>query len=265
MNIEHAYILYVDDVNSISYAEECKRSCEEYNLPYTLVKWYKPPITTSSILHKHYFHLNPRLDDPTNIIHLKEAMCSTGHMYIWSMIMLERKGAAAIFEHDALIKRDIKIIDVEDNEIAFLGYRVDKADDYECMDTEYTKLDIQEFSGTHAYAITPITARYLLNKVNYKHEFAKLCENCQCDSMYLPICSVDWWLGHNMLGLDKMSIVDPCPVVAVVGDRKSYTQYHEQVAKFNVPSDIGLPPKFLEGIVNKDKYFVDDRNYLRFR
>ena len=70
---------------------------------------------------------------------------------------------------------------------------------------------------------------------------------------------------YNMLGLDKLTIVDPCPVIAVVGGRKSYTQYHEQVAKFNAPAYNGIPVKFLEGIKNKNKYFIDDKNYLRFR
>jgi GR25 family glycosyltransferase involved in LPS biosynthesis len=194
-------------------------------------------------------------------------MCSTGHIHIWQLILKSGfTGAVAVFEHDAVVKRDFRSIDVKDNELVFLGYRMDSADDYECTPDEFEKHTIKEFSGTHAYAITPSTAEYLLDKVSQQRDkFNKLCENCECDSKYLPVCSVDWWLGHNMFGLDRLVIVDPCPVVAVVGGRKSFTQYHEQVAKFNAPADNGLPVKFLEGIKNKDKYFIDDRNYLRFR
>ena len=265
MKIEHAYILYIDDPVSVSYMEECVRSCEQYNIPWSTLQWFKPPVKTLDLLINYNLNLNPRLDHPDNIIHLKEAMCSTGHINLWDRIYRMHKGAVAIFEHDAVVKRDIRSIDVEDNEIAFLGYRLDSSDDYECVDDPFTKLPIKEFSGTHAYAITPNTAKYLYDTVKRKSFFSSLCENCQCDSQYLPICSVDWWLGHNMLGLKKLTIVDPCPVIAVVGGRKSFTQYYEQVAKFNAPSDNGLPEKFLQGIINKNKYFVDDKNYLRFR
>jgi hypothetical protein len=265
MNIEHAYILYINDPISIAYMEECTRSCDQYNIPWTAVQWYKPPVNTSELLINNGLFLNPRLNHPDNLVHLKEAMCSTGHISLWKRIYEGHTGAVAIFEHDAIVKRDIRSIDVEDGEIAFLGYRLDSADDYKCVSDEYKKLTISEFSGTHAYAITPNTAKHLINAVVKKDKFSRLCENCQCDKEYLPICSVDWWLGHNMLGLDKLTIVDPCPVVAVVGGRKSFTQYYEQVAKFNAPADNGLPEMFLRGIINKDKYFVDNKNYLRFK
>ena len=265
MNIEHAYILHIDDPNSIAYMEECVRSCEQYGIHNTSYGWLKPPILTSTMLSNFDLHLNPRLDHPDNLVHLKEAMCSTGHISLWRRIVERHAGAVAIFEHDAVVKRNFLDIDVEDGEIVFLGYRLDSADDYECTDDQFVKYPIQEFSGTHAYAITPNTARHLLDTITKKDKFSRLCENCQCDKEYLPVCSVDWWLGHNMLGLDKLTIVDPCPVIAVVGGRKSYTQYHEQVAKFNAPAYNGIPVKFLEGIKNKNKYFIDDKNYLRFR
>lgn len=265
MNIEQAYILYINDPNSIAYMEECANSCDKFNIPWIAVQWYKPPVRTSDLLINNDLHLNPRLDHPDNLVHLKEAMCSTGHISIWRRIYEKHTGAVAIFEHDALVKRDIRSIDVEDGEITFLGYRLDSADDYDCPNDKFIKYPLQEFSGTHAYAITPKTAKHLLDAVVKKLNFSRLCENCQCDEKYLPICSVDWWLGHNMLGLNKLTIVDPCPVIAVVGGRKSYTQYHEQVAKFNAPADNGLPVKFLEGIKNRNKYFIDEKNYLRFR
>jgi GR25 family glycosyltransferase involved in LPS biosynthesis len=264
MKIECAYILYIDDPNSIKYMKECSQSCEKYNIPWLAIQWYKPPITTSELFANHDFNLNPRLDHPSNLIHLKEAMCSTGHISIWRRIYERHTGAVAIFEHDAVVKRDFKSIDVEDGEIAFLGYRIDQSEDYECVSDEFAKLPVNEFSGTHAYAITPNTAKHLLGRVARKDQFTRLCENCQCDKEYLPVCSVDWWLGHNMLGLNKMTIVDPCPVVAVVGGRKSFTQYYERVAKFNAPANSGLPKKFMSGIINKNKYFVDEKQFLKF-
>lgn len=265
MKIEHAYILYIDDPESIKYMEQCVESCKKYYISYNTIQWYKPPITTSELYANHGLNLNPRLDHPSNLIHLKEAMCSTGHIFIWEKIIQSHKGAVAIFEHDAVIKRNFLDIDVEDGEITFLGYRVDQSEDYECVSDEYKKLPINEFSGTHAYVITPNTAKHLIGRVVRKDQFTRLCENCQCDKEYLPVCSVDWWLGHNMLGIDKMTIVDPCPVVAVVGGRKSFTQYYESVAKFNAPADNGFPENFLKGILDKNKYFIDEKNYLRFR
>jgi GR25 family glycosyltransferase involved in LPS biosynthesis len=245
--------------------ELCVQSCEQYNIPWIAYQWRKPPITTLDMLINDNMLLNPRLNHPDNLVHLKEAMCSTGHISLWRIIAERHTGAVAIFEHDAIVKRNFRSVDVEDREIAFLGYRLDSTDDYQCTDDPFTKYPIKQFSGTHGYAITPNTAKHLLDTITKKDQFSRLCENCQCDKEYLPICSVDWWLGHNMLGLDKLSIVDPCPMIAVVGGRKSYTQRNDVVAKFNVPSEDGWPTGFISGIVNKNKYFLDGRNYLTFR
>ena len=67
--------------------------------------WHKPPVTTLDLLSNNNLRLNPRLDHPDNLIHLKEALCSTGHMAIWTKIASSHRGAVAVFEHDAVVKR----------------------------------------------------------------------------------------------------------------------------------------------------------------
>jgi hypothetical protein len=68
MKIEHAYILYIDDPDSIRYMEECKKSCEEHGIPVTPFLGLKLPTTVAHIKEKWGFRVNPlveeRIDDP---------------------------------------------------------------------------------------------------------------------------------------------------------------------------------------------------------
>jgi len=160
MKIEHAYILYIDTPDAIKYMEECKKSCEEHSIPVTPFKGMKLPTTTKEIYDNWGFKVDPRVDghEATNDvlnIWFKEQLCLTGHLSIWKKIASEHTGAVAVFEHDAIVKRNFLDADVQDNEWLFLGYRVDHRDDYECIDEPFTRVQIEKFEGTHAYAITP--------------------------------------------------------------------------------------------------------------
>ena len=248
MNIEHAYILYIDKPEPIKYMEECKASCEQYGVPVTPFLGMKLPTTTAEVKDKWGFRVNPAVDvnynDPVHNIWFKEQLCTTGHLAMWKEAQ-KHTGAVAFFEHDAIVKRNFLDIDVRDGEIVFLGYRVDHRDDYECIDDPFTIVPVKKFEGTHGYAITPRTAQAMLDMVDRRD--------------YLPLgISIDFYLGvQNLFGL-KMFVADPSPMIAPMEDKQSFTQPEGKVARYN----IGPPDGFIKGLKNTDKYRYDVKNNL---
>jgi GR25 family glycosyltransferase involved in LPS biosynthesis len=248
MKIEHAYILYIDDPDSIRYMEECKKSCEEHGIPVTPFLGIKLPITTKEIRDKWGFRVNPECDvrgynEPVMNVWFKEQCCLTGHLAIWKKIATEHKNAVAVFEHDALVKKNFLDVDVYDREFLFLGYRFDSRDDYECIDAPFERHTIEKFEGTHAYAITPWTAEACLNAV---------------DTMpVLPLgVSIDHMMGVTNAFRIHLGVIDPAPVIAAIEEKKSYTQPDEKTARYNmIPHN-----NTLRGIKNTEKYKIDYKN-----
>jgi GR25 family glycosyltransferase involved in LPS biosynthesis len=253
MKIEHAYILYIDTPDSVQYMEECKASCEKYGIPVTPFKGKKFPNSSGEVLRDWGFKINTAVDDSERIkdpimqVWLKEQLCLTGHLSIWKKIRDNHRGAVAILEHDAIVKRNFLDVDVDDLELVFLGYRVDHRDDYECVDDPFIKHSINKFEGTHGYAITPSTANACLNALD---EFVK-------ERGCLPLgVSIDHMLGVQNGFKLPMSIVDPAPVVAAVEDKISHTQPEAKVARYNMAPHNG----FIKGLKNTDKYKYDAQN-----
>jgi len=247
MKIEHAYILYIDDPDSIRYMEECKKTCEEHGIPVTPFLGLKTPTTVAHIKEKWGFRVNPAVefnkDHPYMDVWFKEQCCITGHLAIWKKIVADHKGAVAVFEHDALVKKNFLDVDVVDHEYLFLGYRFDHRDDYECIDEPFTKVDIKKFEGTHAYALTPWTANACLEALDRLE--------------VLPLgVSIDHMMGVTNAFNVELRVVDPSPCIAAIEEKKSYTQPEEKTARYNM-----IPPdKTLMGIVNHEKYKMDYKN-----
>ena len=247
MKIEHAYILYIDDPDSIRYMEECKKTCEEHGIPVTPFLGLRLPTTVDHIKEKWGFRVNPlveqRKDEPVFEVWFKEQLCLTGHLAMWKKIATEHTNAVAVFEHDALVKRNFLDVDVVDGELLFLGYRMDHRDDYECVDEPFTKYDITKFEGTHAYAITPWTASACLKALD------------QLDMLPLGV-SIDHMMGVTNAFKLPLRVVDPAPTIAAIENKKSYTQPDEKTARYNM-----IPHhNTLKGIKNTDKYKIDYKN-----
>jgi len=256
MKIEHAYILYIDTPKAVKYMEECKKSCEEHGIPVTPFLGLKLPTTTAHIKEKWGFRVDPRCDiaDHGNAeinevmpVWFREQLCLTGHLAIWKEVASKHTGAVAVFEHDALVKRNFMDVDVNDFEWTFLGYRMDHRDDYQCIDEPFTKVEVSKFEGTHAYALTPNTARSCLDALD---RFDK-------NRGYLPLgVSIDHMMGVTNGFRLPMYVVDPAPAIVAIEDKISYTQPEEKTARYNM-----IPPeKTLRGIVNHEKYCIDEAN-----
>lgn len=225
--ISRAIILRHPAAYSIQYSLECAASCEKYGIPYEFFDGY---YTTD------YLELNHLSGWNFPNAWVKEYCCTAGHLNIWRKIIAEGGGAVAVLEHDAIVKRRMDDIEIMDGEIAFLGLRVESRDDYECIPTHPRMVPVNTFEGTHAYAMTPITARRCIANMTALAQFP------------YPI---DGLMGiHNTIS-QRLLLVDPCPVVCEVGGRKSFTQFES--AKYN----INHPPGFMAGLKNPDKYRYD--------
>lgn len=233
--IRKAIILRHPAPYSIKYSEECAASCEKHGIPYEFFDGYYT--TNVEELNKLSGWRFPNA-------WVKEYCCTAGHLNIWRKI-IEEDGAVAVLEHDAIVKRRMDDIEVTDGEVLFLGLRVESRDDYECPEGDVTLVPIQTFEGTHAYAMTPVTARRCISIMSSFREFP---------------CPIDGLMGiHNIIS-KRLYLTDPCPVICEVGNgRKSFTQFES--AKYNVFH----PEGFLRGLKNKELYKYDSaRNRMVF-
>lgn len=235
--IRKAIILRHPAPYSIKYSEECAASCEKYGIPYEFFDGYY----TTDVQ-----ELNRLSGWRFPNAWVKEYCCTAGHLNIWRKIVAEGGDAVAVLEHDSIVKRHMNDIEITDGEVVFLGLRVENRNDYECpegMDVKF--LPMKTFEGTHAYAITPVTARRMVNIMASLKEFP---------------CPIDGLMGiHNFIS-QRLFLTDPCPVVCEVGNgRRSFTQFES--AKYNVLH----PPGFLLGLKNKESYKYDsDRDRVIF-
>ena len=253
--IEKAFVLYHNKPDAVKYMQECVESCNEFNIPVEPFEGFSiNDVTSQAILEKWNLKVDPDLDANKHTEHgrlkYQEVLCSSGHIAIWKEIA-KRDAPCAVFEHDVIVMRDFRDIEVNDRDIVFLGYRMASREDYNCVSDPFDRLPIKMFGGTHAYAITPWTAARIVEVI----------EEMDC----VPTeKSVDWWLGHNYFGLD-MLVADPVPVISEICGRKSSIDHmFGNVANYNMPAENGIPPKFLESIIPKDKYFYTQNGWLSF-
>ena len=226
--IEKAYILHTSNPTSRGYALECAGSCEQFGVPYEYLQGYED--LSMEDMEKMYGWTVAEGRYRTEWH--KEFMCTLGHVMFWQKVIDEDK-TCAILEHDAIVKADLRKVDIHDDMLTFLGYRVDSRDDYVFPEEpEYEQYYVDKFEGTHGYAITPSTARLLIERFNYV--------------MPMPI---DGMISiHNLANIER-SIVIPNPIVGEVR-QKSQTLIHENPARYNT-----IPPAdWWAHVVNRDKY-----------
>ena len=160
MKPSKAYILRIDNPISHDYAKTCANSCEKVGLEYEYFDgYYKLDQNTLWKQLPLQFKINHVMDDG--------AACATaGHFMIWDKIAKSDQ-AAVILEHDAIMLHPMNF-DIPDNFIVTLGYKFRDAYRYNHVAAGPTQrlIDLRHHGGAHAYAITPTTARALLEELN---------------------------------------------------------------------------------------------------
>jgi hypothetical protein len=198
-----AYILCTANELSQEYAAKAAKSCEKYGLKYEMFCNISD-IKSEEITERYGYKLGSY--NPT---YNNEYSCTIGHIQIWDLIAKSGE-VGIVLEHDTLIVSDqIHNIKPREDEILFLGPRVFSENDYsypEGEELEYFK--IKKFQGTHAYALTPETARKIWEQID--------------SNKFIPQ-PVDGIFGINNLFKKDLVLVDPPVAVAEIGQRKSFT------------------------------------------
>lgn len=211
--IKNAYILHIDEPRSLKYLDDCLESCKQFSdinpIP---VQGYNGA-NISDICEEFGIGIIPyyvdQMDKNGETLN-KAFSCTAGHIKIWQMIV-DSGVPGAVLEHDAIIKGPLAMVEVDDDEILWLGPRIEFENDYTFpwgAINEY--VDVDRWEGTHAYAITPKTAQFLLDSIK----------------KYGLNDSIDGQLGmRNMFDVKFKTITMPV-VVAVVGNRESCIESH---------------------------------------
>ena len=166
-----AYILRINHPTSIAYAKTCSDSCDNIGLPWQYFEGYqnmtgKMAFAKTGIKNlptEPYRHID-------NASASQKAMCCTaGHFHIWKSIAEGEDAAAVILEHDAIMLQPIDI-DIPDNKIVVLGYKVKDPKKYDHAAAGKPKefINIDGHEGAHAYAMTKNTAKFLIQEIETK-------------------------------------------------------------------------------------------------
>ena len=211
--IKNAYILYIDEPRSLKYLDDCLQSCKTWpDINPIPVQGYKG-VNYKDICEEfdigiisYYVDQMDKNGETLN----KAFSCTAGHIKIWQMIV-DSGEPGAVLEHDAIVKGPLAMVEVDDDEILWLGPRIEFEDDYKFpWGAIIDYVDVDRWEGTHAYAITPKTAQFLLDSIK----------------KYGLNDSIDGQLGmRNMFDMKFKTITMPV-VVAVVGNRESCIESH---------------------------------------
>lgn len=211
--LQNVYILHIDEPRSLQYLDDCVRSCKEFpGLNVIPVQGYKgasyKDICKEFGLDIIPFYVN-QMDTNGDTLN-KAFSCTAGHIKIWQMIV-ESGEPGVVLEHDAIVKGPLSMVDVDDDEILWLGPRIEFEHDYKFpWGAIFDYVEVDRWEGTHAYAITPKTAQHLLD----------------CMKKFGLNDSIDGQLGmRNMFDMKFVTVNMPV-VVAVVGNRESCIESH---------------------------------------
>jgi len=218
------YILYIDKELSVKYAQECLDSCDRFNIDAELFE---------GICGKQNRELTRITGLNIRTTEYSSEYCGTvGHFNIWKKIA-ESNEVGVVLEHDCVVMGDYNNIEVNDGEILFLGPRLFHRNDYVYpINEEFDYIDVEFYNGAHAYAITPATAKMMLDQL----EETKLIQ--------MPI---DGLLGLKNKFNMKLKTVDPSVVISEIGE-------HRKSFNFDQPDTTNRYyfPKFLSGIEDQE-------------
>lgn len=171
MKVSKAYILKIDTPVSNEYAKICADSCDKIGLDW---KYYNGFQNMTGKMAFGKLGISGLPTEPYQQIHnphqAHKAMCATaGHFGIWKAISEGPDEAAVILEHDAIMLQPINI-DIPDNKIVVLGYKLQDPSRYNHKVAGEPKelISIDGHEGAHAYAITKNTAKFLINEIAEK-------------------------------------------------------------------------------------------------
>lgn len=208
--IKKALIIRRDGVDiSKEYAQVAADSCSKHNLDYEFIKAYEfltPKVALESV----------GMEYKGGIKNNSYACCTASHIKAFKRI-IDLNETCLILEHDALVLGDVKNVTIPDDSVVTFGFRVGNPDDYIPPEPATKVTAIENTTGTHAYAITPTTAKTILNKLE--------TNGVSCDIDQFLMIGRDYSLNATTPPLSGLPlyVCDPPQVVCWV--RKSTIPY----------------------------------------
>jgi hypothetical protein len=230
--IEKAFILYIDEPKSVTWAQECAKSCEEHDVPFEMFKGFKG-LSCDELTYKTGWVCGRPGLEKEDTQYVREYNAALGHIKIWEKIAAGDE-PCAILEHDAIVKNNFCGLDMV-GDVMFLGPRVYSRNDYEYPNWPVEIISTRRFEGLHAYVLSPKTAKFLLDKVK---EMRRILPSEAMLSV------------RNPFDMD-LRVVDPPFVVCELGGRKSFTMQDE----ITIPQNFRNEPGFLAGFSEFAKLF----------
>ncbi len=166
MKVQKAYIIRIADPISQEYATIAAASCERVGIKYEFFQGIENKSSYDAWLSSGVDIKEGSNDHRKNDHHTNAASCaSASHAKLWKLIY-ERKECAIILEHDAIMLHPVTI-DIPDNMIVTLGFKVKNPENYDHMSAgpSITIWERNMHQGAHAYAITHHTAKLLLDEL----------------------------------------------------------------------------------------------------
>lgn len=166
-----AYILKINTPISEEYAKICADSCDAVGLKWEYFQGYQNMTGRAAWcltgIRMNFYEPVQYLPQPGPA--QKANACSAGHGAIWKRIAEGPDEAAILLEHDAIMLQPCNI-DIPDNVIAVLGYKVQDPKRYDHIKAGPPKelIDIDGHEGAHAYAMTKKTAQFLVKEIETK-------------------------------------------------------------------------------------------------
>lgn len=160
MKARKAYILRTDHPRSLEYAKDVADSCDAVQLEWQYVDWYQGQSEEA--------WKNTGVDRPSKVSGSPAAQCCfSGHIRMWKMI-LDSKEPGIILEHDGMMLHKPNL-DIPDNMMVMMGYKLTNPKVYDWKRAgppgEILNTIGGGHEGSHAYAITPVTAERLITEV----------------------------------------------------------------------------------------------------
>ena len=162
---QKAYILYHDNPISRDYAMGCAKSIESIGMPYEFFEGYSK-LDNYSVWEQLGLFLPRGPKHQANSQKANAVCCTSSHYNIWKTMIERGDECAVILEHDAYMLHKVDI-DIPDNHLVALGYRIQKLSDYNhnAAGPPREIVSVDKHSGTHAYAININTASSLVNQL----------------------------------------------------------------------------------------------------
>ena len=166
--IEKAYIIQINNKQSIKLGKRCAKSCEKVKMDYEFWKGYDGTDPDKSIIVPDHLKDNPfmsMLKVDNQFMIKAEVACALSHISLWAHCVKIQK-PIVILEHDAIMIEKIRMVKIP-NSIVFMGCNEWHKNGYGGISPPLYNYGLNKrfIMRAHAYAIDPFIAKNFLSEI----------------------------------------------------------------------------------------------------